>query len=281
VLSYRHVFHAGNHADVLKHLTLALVLRALQRKATPLCYIDTHAGAGRYDLASREAEKIGEFRDGIARLWRREDAPALSHDYLKVVTDMNPANGNLRYYPGSPVIAREMLRASDRMVFIERHPTDHLRLTEEFSRTPRCRVEFGDGFELLKAFVPPLEKRGVVLIDPSYELKTDYKAVVTMLTDAVQRWATGVFILWYPLIDRDVADRMLRRFLVAEIPKMLRIEFGLRGPARGDGLWGSGMLIINPPYQLDEQLKRVLPWLKRVMKASADAPCSVSWLAPE
>ncbi len=281
MLSYRHAFHAGNHADVFKHLTLSLILQALKRKTTPLCYIDTHAGAGRYDLASREAEKIGEFRDGIARLWHREDSSDLSRDYLAIVNDLNGPGGNLRFYPGSPVIARELIRAQDRMVLIERHPTDHMRLAEEFSRVPRCRVEYGDGFELLKAFVPPLEKRGVVLIDPSYELKTDYKAVVALITEAVQRWATGVFVLWYPLIDRTTADQLLRRLLATEIRKMLRVEFGVRGPAIGDGLWGSGLVIINPPYQLNDQLKRLLPWLKRVLKATPDAPCSVNWLAAE
>lgn len=280
MLSYRHAFHAGNHADVFKHLALSLIVRALQRKTSPLCYIDTHAGAGRYDLTSREAEKIGEFRDGIARLWRREDAPDVSRAFLDILSAMNP-NANLRYYPGSPVIARELLRAQDRMVLIERHPTDHLRLAEEFDRVPRCRVEFGDGFELLKAFVPPREKRGVVLIDPSYELKTDYKAVVALLSDAVERWATGTFVLWYPLINRTVADQLLRRMLVTEIPKILRVEFGLGKPALGAGLWGSGLVIINPPYQVDEQLKRLLPWLRRVMKAAPEAPCTVSWLAAE
>jgi 23S rRNA (adenine2030-N6)-methyltransferase len=280
VLSYRHAFHAGNHADVFKHVTLALILRSLQRKTTPFCYIDTHAGAGRYDLNSREAEKVGEYREGIARLWPRDDSPELVQDYRRVITSLNaPRQGELRYYPGSPVLARELLRPQDRMVLIERHPTDHTLLTEEFARAPRTRVEFGDGFELLKAFVPPLEKRGVVLIDPSYEIKTDYKLVPTTVHDAVRRWATGIYVLWYPLIDRTIADQLLRRMVATEIPPALRVEFGLRGPARGTGLWGSGMVIINPPYQLSDQLKRVLPWLKRVLKATPDAPCSVSRLS--
>jgi 23S rRNA (adenine2030-N6)-methyltransferase len=280
VLSYRHAFHAGNHADVFKHLTLTLILRSLQRKATPFCYIDTHAGAGRYDLTSREAEKVGEYRDGIARLWHREDSPDLVQDYRRVIAGLNSRQGELHYYPGSPVLARELLRPQDRMVLIERHPTDHALLAEEFGRVPRTRVEFGDGFELLKAFVPPLEKRGVVLIDPSYEIKTDYKLVPNILQNAVQRWATGIYVLWYPLIDRTTADQLLRRIVAADIPNVLRAEFGVRGPARGDGLWGSGLVIVNPPYQLNEQLKRVLQWLKRVLKATPDAPCSVSRLAP-
>lgn len=282
MLSYRHAFHAGNHADVFKHLTLILILRALQRKTTPLCYIDTHAGAGRYDLNSREAEKTGEFRDGVARIWRRDDVPDFMHDYLNAISAVNPQRpDDLRYYPGSPVLARELSRPQDRMVLIERHPTDHALLLEEFGRVSRSRIELGDGFDLLKAFTPPREKRGLVLIDPSYEIKTDYKKVVSALSDALGRWATGVFVVWYPLIDRTTADQLLRRILATATRRILRIEFGLRGPSVGDGLWGSGLVIINPPYQLDDQLKRVLPWLRRVMKASADAPCMVNWLARE
>lgn len=281
MLSYRHAFHAGNHADVLKHLTLILILRALQRKATPLCYIDTHAGAGRYDLNSREAEKTGEFRDGIARIWRRDDAPEFIHDYFSAIRAVNPQRpDDLRYYPGSPVLARELSRPQDRMVLIERHPTDHALLLEEFGRVPRSRVESGDGFDLLKAFIPPREKRGLVLIDPSYEIKTDYKKVVAVLTDAFARWATGVFALWYPLIDRTTADQLLRRVLATDTPRMLRIEFGVQDPSAG-GLWGSGLVVINPPYQLDDQLKRVLPWLRRVLKAAPAAPCAVTWLTRE
>ncbi len=280
MLSYRHAYHAGNHADVLKHGVLTLVLRALQRKVAPLCYIDTHAGAGRYDLKSPAAEKTAESRDGIARAWARDDVPEPLHDYFAAIRAENPSPA-LRYYPGSPRLAQHLLRPHDRMVLIERHPTDHGLLVEAFARISNTRIEHGDGYELLKAFVPPLEKRGVVLIDPSYEIKTEYKAVIALLTDAVQRWATGVYILWYPILDRAAADQILRRLVTTGIRRMLSVEFSMRPPKADGGLTGSGLVIINPPYQLDEQLKRLLPWLRRVLKADTNAPSAVRWLIPE
>lgn len=282
MLSYRHAFHAGNHADVLKHLVLAQIIQGLQRKPAAMCYIDTHAGAGTYDLKSREAEKVGEFRHGIAKIWQRTDIPASLADYLGAVRAMNAGPySELRYYPGSPALARHLLRPADRMVLIERHPSDYARLRETFALEPHCRVEQGDGYALLKAFVPPLEKRGVVLIDPSYELKTEYWQVIDTLVAAYQRWATGVYVLWYPLIARDQADKLEKRVLATGIRKVMGVEFALTAPAAESGLWGSGLIVVNPPYQLDEQVRQVLPWLKRTLKATPEAISEVRWLAPE
>ena len=282
MLSYRHAFHAGSPADVFKHLVLAQIFQGLQRKPAAMCYIDTHAGAGAYDLQSREAEKVGEFRQGIARVWQRHDVPDSLHAYLDAIRAMNAAlPGELRYYPGSPALARHWLRPQDRMVLIERHPSDHARLSENFALEPHCRVELGDGFELLRAFVPPLEKRGVVLIDPSYELKTDYRDVIDSLAAAYQRWATGVYVLWYPLIARDQADRLQKRVIATGIRRVLGIEFALSAPVAARGLWGSGLIVVNPPYQLDAQITHLLPWLHRALQATPAASCGARWLVPE
>ncbi len=282
MLSYRHAYHAGNHADVLKHSVLALILESLQRKHTPYCYIDTHAGAGRYNLASREADKVGEFRTGIGRVWPHAERPAALAPYVAAIAACNPgASGELRYYPGSPVVANTFLREQDRMVVFEQHPTDATLLTKEFARMPHCRVLRGDAFALLKGFLPPLEKRGLVLIDPSYEIKTDYRAVTTLLSDALVRWATGIYMLWYPLLERATADQLLRRIAASGTRKILNIEFGPRAAGAGIGLWGSGLVIVNPPYQLDEQVKKLMPWFGRVMQAEVGAPASVRWLVPE
>ncbi len=282
MLSYRHAYHAGNHADVLKHLVLTQIFQALQRKPAAMCFIDTHAGAGAYDLHSREAGKVGEFRHGIERVWQQPEPPAALQPYLEVVRAMNSRlRGELRYYPGSPTLARQLLRPQDHMVLIELHPTDHKRLSETFTPEPHCRVELGDGYTLLKAFVPPREKRGVVLIDPSYELKTEYRDVVEALTTAYARWATGVYVLWYPLIAREQADKLLKRVIATGIRRVLGIEFALSAPITASGLWGSGLIVVNPPYQLDTEINQVIPWLRQTLHATSDAVCEARWLVPE
>ncbi len=282
MLSYRHAYHAGNHADVLKHLVLTLIFQALQRKPAAMCFIDTHAGAGAYDLRSRESEKVGEFRHGIERVWHQPESPSALQSYLEAVRAMNSRlRGELRYYPGSPSLARHLLRPQDHMVLIELHPTDHARLSETFAPEAHCRVELGDGYTLLKAFVPPREKRGVVLLDPSYELKTEYRDVIDTLTTAYARWATGVYVLWYPLIAREQADKLRKRVLATGIRRVLGIEFALSAPIAAGGLWGSGLLVVNPPYQLDTTINQLLPWLRQTLHAAPDAVCETRWLVPE
>jgi 23S rRNA (adenine2030-N6)-methyltransferase len=203
MLSYRHAYHAGNHADVLKHLVLVHVLNALQRKPAAICYIDTHAGAGSYDLRAAEAEKLGEHRQGVARLWGATAAPFEVTRYLAAIRALNAKRpAELRFYPGSPALAIALLRPADRCVLIERHPTDHALLARRYGDAANVRVELGDGFELLKGFVPPHEKRGVVFLDPSYELKHEYREVVDCVSDAHRRWATGTYLVWYPLLAR-------------------------------------------------------------------------------
>ncbi|MBM4227904.1 MAG: 23S rRNA (adenine(2030)-N(6))-methyltransferase RlmJ [Gammaproteobacteria bacterium] len=280
MLSYRHAFHAGNHADVLKHLALTRTLLALQRKPAPFCYIDTHAGAGRYDLSSEMALKVGEFRQGIARILTHSDVPASMEPWLEAVQALNQGGG-LRHYPGSPAIARHFLRPQDRMLLIEKHSTDHALLLRNFGQLARCRVVQDDGWTVLKAQLPPPEKRGVVLIDPSYELKSAYRLTVEALQQAHQRWSSGIYLLWYPLLARLETERMLERIVATGIPRILRVTLAVRGADTG-GLWGSGMLVINPPWQLDTEMQAILPWLAEALEVpKGTRGTGVDWLVPE
>ena len=202
MLSYRHGFHAGNHADVLKHVALVALLRDLTRKDKPLVVLDTHAGAGTYSLEQGFAVRNAEFRDGIAMLWERNDLPEPVADYRDQVRFVNP-DGVLRHYPGSPRIALGVLRPQDRLRLFELHGTEAKILAQQFAQdSRRVTVTAGDGFAGLKAVLPPPSRRGLVLIDPSYELASDYRAVVTALREGMQRFATGTFAVWYPLLQR-------------------------------------------------------------------------------
>lgn len=280
MLSYRHAYHAGNHGDILKHSVLALLLQALTRKDTPFCYLETHAGVGCYDLRAPEAQKTAEWRDGIARLWQRDDVPAQAAPYLAAVRALNP-DGRLRYYPGSPRLARHFLRGQDRMVLCELHGSDVPLLRQEFSGDRQVAVRHQDGYQGLKAFLPPQEKRGLVLIDPSYEVKSEFDRVTTALGHTHARWPTGLYALWYPILNRPSIERLHRRMKESGIRKQLYVELCIApddGPA---GLHGSGMLLINPPWQLDEQLEALLPWLHQCLDGHGFGRWSVDWLVGE
>jgi len=208
MLSYRHSFHAGNHADVLKHIVQSLILTAMKEKDKPFLYLDTHAGTGRYQLHSEHAERTGEYQDGIGKIWQRDDCPALLEPYLTVIRHYN-RNGTLRYYPGSPLIARQMLREQDRLHLTELHSSDYPLLKSEFQKDRRADVLRADGYQQLKSQLPPLSRRGVILMDPPYELKSDYQDVVTAIHEGYKRFATGVYALWYPVVLRQHVKRIL------------------------------------------------------------------------
>jgi 23S rRNA (adenine2030-N6)-methyltransferase len=268
MLSYRHAFHAGNHADVLKHLVQVLLLQYLvQKEGKPLRYIDTHAGAGLYDLRTSFASKNREFDSGIARLWRREDLPAALREYVDVVRRFN-TTGELLHYPGSPAIAAHILHADHRLQLFELHPDDAGRLQRWAAHDRRINVRQEDGFAALKAILPPLEKRALVMIDPPYEVKTDYARVITTLQLACKKFATGVYALWYPLLDREEV-RVLVRTLEAMPVKSLLVELPSL-PAAREGMYGSGMFVINPPWLLQQQLQGCMAYLQDVL-ASRDA----------
>lgn len=261
MLAYRHAFHAGNHADVLKHIVLVQVLRYMNAKDKPYRFVDTHAGAGGYSLEGRYAQKKGEFERGIGTLWGRDDLPEAVADYVERVREFNPG-GALEQYPGSPAIARMLLRPGDQLRLFELHPTEH-RILESFVGGERnVEVKHADGFDGLKGQLPPSTRRGVVLMDPSYEGHGDYGRVVATLRDALQRFAEGVYLVWYPQVQKVEAAELPRR-LQALAPKgWLHARLSVaRADAQGFGLAGSGMFVINPPYTLHDTLAGVLPWL--------------------
>ena len=280
MLSYRHSFHAGNFADVLKHAVLALVLEGLRRKETPFCFIDTHAGVGRYDMKSAPAEKTGEWREGIGRIWSEPTPPTELAPYLDAVRALNRGSA-LRFYPGSPRVARHLLRPQDRMVLMELHPSDVPLLKQEFANDRQVGVHHQDCYQGLKAFVPPREKRGLVLFDPAYEVKDEYEQVIDALLAAHTRWPTGIFALWYPILSRAAVDHMHRRVRDSGIRKVLFAELSVRPDDMPFGMNGSGMLLINPPWQLDEQLRVLLPWLHQRLDPQQQGRWAVDWVVPE
>ena len=264
LLSYRHIYHAGNFADVLKHLVLARVLRHLTAKDKPLCYFDTHAGSGSYALHSAAARQNREFDSGIGGLWERTELPAAVSDYVDLVRAANPG-GALQRYPGSPWFARHLLRQRDRLLLCELHPDDCLRLRRDCEGDRRVRICEGDGFRELLARLPPPERRGLVLIDPPYEIKTDYQAVVDALSGAHRRFATGVYAIWYPVVERARVQQLERRVKASGIRSVQRFELSVRPDSMGQGMTGSGMLVVNPPWTLAAELAQALPWLAEVL----------------
>jgi 23S rRNA (adenine2030-N6)-methyltransferase len=275
MLSYRHAFHAGSFADVLKHAVLVHVLRHAVLKPKPVYYLDTHAGAGSYDLTSAMAAKTGEWRAGIAPVMAATDPPELPRSLLELVAAANP-QGELRAYPGSPALARAVLRPQDRIELVELHGSDH-GLLEAWSGGGAL-VRRVDGLAALVHRLPPPERRGVVLIDPSYEIKTDYEDVVAALARAHRRFATGAFLLWYPVIDRARTEALLADLRATCIPRQLRLEICARPDAAGRGMTGAGMLVVNPPWTLADAAMLGLPWLARVL--DAQNRWQVTWNTP-
>jgi 23S rRNA (adenine2030-N6)-methyltransferase len=280
MLSYRHGFHAGLHADVFKHLVLTLLVRSLLNKDKPFFYLDTHAGAGRYNLGSEMAQKNREFETGIGRLWSEHEAPEAVDAYLAAVRKFNPAD-RLQVYPGSPRIVRELFRSRDRMVLCDLHSNDFRLLCAEFAGDRQVRVEKLDGYQALKALLPPIERRGLVLIDPAFELKNEWRNLLDGIQEAYRRWATGIFAIWYPIQDRMASDEFLRRLGRTDIRKILVAELSILDSGGALALTGSGMLVINPPWQLEEQLRKLLPWLWGKLSANRQGTYRVDWLVGE
>ncbi|MBB5214072.1 23S rRNA (adenine(2030)-N(6))-methyltransferase RlmJ [Parapusillimonas granuli] len=270
MFSYRHAFHAGNHADVLKHSIFVHVLDHYNRKDAAYWVIDTHAGAGLYDLRSEWALKNGEFADGLDRLLGADAMPPLIERYLEEVEHFNP-DGIANFYPGSPWLALRALRPQDRLRLFEMHPSEAEVLRRNLQSQGRSAmrqttVYESDGFEGLKSQLPPQPRRGIVIIDPSYEDKKDYRRTLQALDDGLKRFATGCFIVWYPLVQRREAHDMLRSLERLQTP-WLNASLTVRKPAGdGFGLHGSGMFVLNPPWTLHAELARALPWLRDRLK---------------
>ena len=278
MLSYRHSFHSGNHADVLKHSVQSLILQSLKVKDKAFAYIDTHAGAGCYDLQSKEMDKTGEYLEGIKRLWEG-DVPTAIQAYLDVLKVLN-ADGELRHYPGSPLLARELCRPQDRLLLSELHPADFVLLQELFTKDRRTQVHKVDGFAQLKGALPPLERRGIVLIDPPYELDHEYADVVKAVVDGIKRWATGTFAIWYPVVHSDDVRFLERKLANAGLPGTLQIELNVLKENNRFGMTGSGMIVVNPPWKLEQQMNELLPWLVDKLGQSPEANFKLRWLSP-
>ncbi|NAW56656.1 MULTISPECIES: 23S rRNA (adenine(2030)-N(6))-methyltransferase RlmJ [unclassified Vibrio] len=279
MLSYRHSFHAGNHADVVKHIVQSLILNALKQKEKPFVYHDTHSGVGRYDLTHEWAEKTGEYKQGIARVWQQQDIPQEIQSYLDAIRQLN--NGDtLRYYPGSPRVARAHLRTHDRMVLTELHPSDYPLLEQEFHRDRQVSIYKEDGFSRLKASLPPKERRGLVLIDPPYEMAREYRDVVQAIYHSYKRWATGIYAIWYPVVNRCDIEDMIEGLQGLGIRKILQIELGVAPDTNEHGMTASGMIVINPPWKLESQMNEILPFLKEAI-APATGHYKVEWIVPE
>ncbi len=272
MLSYRHACHAGNHADVLKHTVLIALLDYLNQKDKPWLFVDSHAGAGIYDLQGEYARKNAEYEGGIGRLWERTDLPPLLASYVELVRGLNP-EGRLRLYPGSPWCARARARPSDRLRLFELHGSDHRLLASTFSEAGRqVKIEAADGYDRLKSALPPPSRRALVLIDPPYEEKRDYPRTVEALKDSLARFPGGTYMVWYPLLQKPDARQLPSRLKAARPPGWLNVTLSVQSPAKdGFGMHGSGLYIANPPWTLPAQLEATLPWLVKTLGVDAGA----------
>ncbi len=263
MLSYRHAFHAGNHADILKHWVEVLCLQYLKKKDKPFFYIDTHAGAGLYTLFEGYAQKTGEYREGIGRLWAQKKVPDVFGELVECVRSQN--NDSLKYYPGSPAIAAQLLREDDRLRLVEMHTSDLRHLEKNFAEDRRVQVIEGDGFEQIKALLPPTTRRGLVLMDPPYEVKDDYRRVLHSIQEGLKRFATGTYLIWYPMLNANYSKRFAGQLQDIAGASWLNVQLQVSAMPAGHGMYGSGMFVINPPFVLREQLLEGLPWLVRLL----------------
>lgn len=278
-MNYRHAFHAGNHADVLKHLCIARILALLAKKDAPYAYLDSHAGVGLYDLLGDQASRTGEWREGIGRLWEQPALPEALMNYLQVVRALN-ADGRLRYYPGSPELARRLSRPQDRLHCNEKHPEDGALLKANMAEDRRVAVHRGDGWHVPRALLPTAEKRVLLLIDPPFEQVDELPRCVKALNDALGRMRQAIVVIWYPIKD----ERQLRSFYQAlaasAAPKLLRAELMVHPADNALGLNGSGLAIANPPWGLEDSLRELLPWLAEQL-AQSQATWRLDWLISE
>jgi 23S rRNA (adenine2030-N6)-methyltransferase len=285
-MNYRHAFHAGNFADVFKHILLARMLDYMTRKAAPLRFIDTHAGIGRYDLTGKEAQRSGEWRDGVARLKDAAPSPAIKallEPYLKALGSLD-AQGRTKSYPGSPAIAQELLRAQDRLALCELHPEDRAALVVQMGHDGRLSIVEIDAYVALNAWLPPKERRGLVLIDPPYEEVGEPKRVTAALARALAKWPTGTYVLWRPIKDRRDDARFLNSIAAIGAPNILQMELDVGHIAPTTNaphpLTRTGLLVVNPPHILIDEARALLPWLAGLLAREGHGASECSWLTP-
>jgi 23S rRNA (adenine2030-N6)-methyltransferase len=262
LLSYRHSFHSGNFADILKHIVVVEILEHLIKKEKPFEYIDTHSGAGLFDLKSEHAQKLCEHADGIGKL-KANDPPGLSR-YFGVIDGYNPS-GSLDFYPGSPLIAKHFLRPHDRAWLYELHPQDFKLLCENIGKDRRIKTFCQDGLKELDSLLPPTSRRGFVLIDPSYEIKSEYDQVFYAIEKAYKKFATGIYAVWYPVVDRGKIDLLEKRFTLSNIKNIQQFELGVAPDSHERGMTSAGMFVINPPWTLFDKMSDMLPKMARII----------------
>lgn len=282
-MNYRHAFHAGNFADVFKHTILVGLIESLKAKQTPFCYFDTHAGSGRYDLRGEAANKTREYEDGVVRLLGAAALPATLHVYLNLVRALNSNNsGNdLIMYPGSPLIASSLMREHDRAVLCEVQPSEADKLKQLCANDARIGVHERDGYAALGALLPPKERRGLVLIDPPYELQgEEFQIIETAMATAYARWPTGIYAIWYPIKLREPTMALQRWFAREKIPKVLCVELLLHPDNSALRLNGCGMIIVNPPWKFDRTLAELLPVLRHHLSQGRFSQERIEWLTP-
>ncbi|MGR9088747.1 MAG: 23S rRNA (adenine(2030)-N(6))-methyltransferase RlmJ [Gammaproteobacteria bacterium] len=278
MLSYRHAFHAGNFADVLKHLIQVSIIEHLKQKDKPFCYIDTHAGPGLYDLCSEYALLNREFDTGIGKIWHREDVPACAAAYVDAIRSLN-GSGHLSRYPGSPWLAQKLLRPNDRLYLYELHSTEFMRLNTLFAKDRRIQVHHSDGLQDAVGLLPPSQRRALVLIDPSYELKADYQKVVETLNKMHRRFATGIVAIWYPVIESRRHLQLERSIRASGIDNVQLYELSIRADAVGRGMSGSGMIVVNPPWTLADHMLHSLRWLSLILGEGGEGAYRIERLA--
>jgi 23S rRNA (adenine2030-N6)-methyltransferase len=286
-MNYRHAYHAGNFADVVKHVILSRIVEYLKRKDQAFRVIDTHAGIGLYDLRGTEAGKTSEWTGGISRVFDAvekseipEAAIELLQPYLDVVRAVNNSK-ELRHYPGSPLLTRHLLRKQDRLSALELHPQDAKKLAKLFDGDYQARVIELDGWLSLGAHMPPKEKRGLVLVDPPFEIEGEFDRLVDGLVKAYKRFPGGTYALWYPVKDRKETERFSKRLRETEIPKIMRIELTIRSPSLEPRLDGTGMIVVNPPYTLESEMQTLLPCLTKLLSEEKGSNFSIQWIRSE
>jgi 23S rRNA (adenine2030-N6)-methyltransferase len=283
-MNYRHAYHAGNFADVLKHVVLIMLIEHLKKKSAPFFYLDTHAGRGLYDLSEAQAQRSGEYKHGIGRVLDAHAAglPAEIATYAQLVRQSaGKGHSAITAYPGSPVIVARLRRPNDRLVLVEALPKEASALKAALGREKLVAVLESDGYAALKAHLPPREHRGLVLIDPPYESDLEFDRVLAALELAHERWPTGTYCIWYPHTDRAGPVRFHRELARSGIRKVLDVRLDVLPTDAQVGMAGAGMVIVNPPWTLDERLGELLPQLHKLLSPEGLGGTGVAWIAPE
>ena len=283
-MNYRHAFHAGNYADVFKHVVLAMLVEQLKAKPAPFMYLDTHAGRGRYDLSHAQPQRSGEYLGGISRLLKAPATalPAEVANYVNLVRESaGPDRSPITAYPGSPLVVELLRRPADRMVLVEKHPGEAAALRAAIGRARRVTVLEQDGYAALKGQLPPAERRGLVLIDPPYESESEFDAVLGALVQGYERWPTGIYCVWYPQSERAGSLRFHRELRESGIRRILDARLSVLPADSAVGMQGCGLAIVNPPWQLDLRLTELLPQLHALLAPDGAGGTGVSWLVPE